>query len=93
MFIALALLKLDKAVISVLAGVGIVWLALGFAFQDIAANFVAGFIMAVKRPFKAGDLVEVHGHRGRVQSVNLRSTELETLDFGAGAVGGERLDA
>ena len=40
--IALDILKLDKAVSSLLAGVGIIGLALGFAFQDLSANFISG---------------------------------------------------
>jgi small conductance mechanosensitive channel len=48
---ALALLHLDRTVTSLLAGVGVIGLALGFAFQDIAANFMSGFIMAMNRPF------------------------------------------
>lgn len=42
-FAALSLLNLDKTVSSLLAGAGIIGLALGFAFQDIATNFIAGF--------------------------------------------------
>lgn len=79
-FIALGLLQLDKTVTSLLAGIGVVGLALGFAFQDIAANFMSGFIMALRRPFKTGDLVEIAGRRGKIQRLNLRATELETLD-------------
>lgn len=79
-FIALELLALDKAVTSLLAGIGVVGIALGFAFKDMAANFVAGFVMAIQRPFMVGDLVEINEQRGRVESINLRSTELETLD-------------
>ena len=79
-FTALSLLKLDKTVTSLLAGVGVVGLALGFAFQDIAANFMAGFIMALNQPFAVGDLVEVGGHRGRIRHVAFRASELETLD-------------
>src|SRR5690349_21563991 len=41
LFVALSIIGLDKAVTSMLAGVGIVGLALGFAFQDIASNFVS----------------------------------------------------
>lgn len=78
-FFALGLLNLDKTVTSLLAGVGVVGLALGFAFQDIAANFMSGFIMALSGPFNVGDLVELSGHRGRVKSIALRATELETL--------------
>src|SRR5690242_18599730 len=53
-FIALSILQLDKAVTSLLAGAGIIGLALGFAFQDIAANFVSGILMAVRKPIKLG---------------------------------------
>lgn len=77
---ALELVHLDKAVTSVLAGVGVLGLALGFAFQDIAANFMSGFIMALYRPFNVGDLVDVAGHQCRVQRIDLRATEVETLD-------------
>ncbi|HRB01696.1 MAG TPA: mechanosensitive ion channel, partial [Ignavibacteria bacterium] len=41
-FTALSVLQLDKAVTSILAGAGIIGLALAFAFQDIAANFISG---------------------------------------------------
>jgi small conductance mechanosensitive channel len=67
-------------VTSLLAGVGVVGLALGFAFQDIAANFMSGFMMAMRRPFTVGDLVEVGGKRGKVEAIALRATELQTLD-------------
>ncbi len=77
--IALGLLALDKTVTSLLAGVGVVGLALGFAFQDIAANFMAGFIMAVKRPFEVGDLVEIGGQKGIIHRLELRATRLTTL--------------
>lgn len=79
-FFALGILNLDKTVTSLLAGVGVVGLALGFAFQDIAANFMAGFIMAVSQPFNVGDLVEVAGQRGRIKYIALRASEIETLD-------------
>jgi small conductance mechanosensitive channel len=80
LFFALGLLKLDKTVTSLLAGVGVVGLALGFAFQDIAANFMSGFLMAVHGPFDEGDLVEVAGHRGKIKHIALRASEIETLD-------------
>lgn len=80
LFLCLGLLNLDKAVTSLLAGVGVVGLALGFAFQDIAANFMAGFIMAVAQPFDVGDLVQVAGQRGKIKTIALRASEIETLD-------------
>ena len=50
--IALDILRLDKAVSSLLAGVGIIGLALGFAFQDLSSNFISGLYMAFRRPFE-----------------------------------------
>ncbi|MEM7676379.1 MAG: mechanosensitive ion channel family protein [Myxococcota bacterium] len=80
LFIALGVLNLDKTVTSLLAGVGVIGLALGFAFQDIAANFMAGIMMAFRRPFREQDHVELAGRAGRVERINLRSTQITTLD-------------
>ncbi len=77
---SLTLLHLDKTVTSLLAGVGVIGLALGFAFQDIAANFMAGFLMAAQRPFAPGDTVELAGKKCKVIRVELRATHAETLD-------------
>lgn len=77
-FIALQILKLETWVTSILAGVGIAGVALGFAFQDIAANLMSGILMAVRQPFRIDDLVETASHRGVVEELNLRSTVLRT---------------
>lgn len=76
-FIALDVLNLDKAVVSLLAGLGIVGVALGFAFQDIAANFISGIIMAIRRPFELHDVIESNGYFGEVTLISLRSTRLK----------------
>ena len=78
-FVALGVLQLEKTVTSLLAGIGVVGLALGFAFQDIASNFMSGVIMALREPFRVGDLVETHGTMGHVERVNLRATVVRNL--------------
>ncbi|MEM6327370.1 MAG: mechanosensitive ion channel family protein [Bacteroidota bacterium] len=78
-FIALGVLGADKFVTTLLAGAGVVGLALGFAFQDIASNFIAGVLMAVRNPFTVGQLIETNGHMGIVRSLDLRSTVIETF--------------
>lgn len=78
-FSALSILHLDKTVTSLLAGAGILGLALGFAFQDIASNFIAGVLMAAQRPITVGDLVETSDHFGVVRRIDLRTTELRNL--------------
>jgi len=74
LFVALGILQLEKTVTSLLAGIGVVGLALGFAFQDIASNFMSGVIMALREPFRVGDLIETHGTMGYVERVTLRAT-------------------
>ena len=77
-FIALGILGLQKTVASLLAGAGIVGLALGFAFQDIASNLMAGVYLSVRRPFRRGHLIKAQDYLGTVVEVNLRWTELLT---------------
>ena len=79
LFAALSILKLDKAVTSILAGAGIVGLALAFAFQDIAANFISGIFISFRRPLHIGDIVKVQDYMGTVEDINLRDTVLLTF--------------
>jgi len=76
--IALNILGLDKAVASILAGVGIIGLALGFAFQDLSSNFISGLYMAFRRPFEIGDEVETNAFVGTIEKIELRSTTMYT---------------
>jgi small conductance mechanosensitive channel len=74
---ALNVLHLEKAVFSLLAGVGVLGLALGLAFQSIASNLMSGFLIMIRRPFRIGDTIESLGHLGVVQEITLRVTILE----------------
>ena len=78
-FFVLNVLNLDRVVVSMLAGVGILGLALGFAFQDIAANFVSGVIIALRRPFRVGDLIETNDYRGTIEAITLRTINIRQL--------------
>ncbi|HEX5024530.1 MAG TPA: mechanosensitive ion channel family protein [Agriterribacter sp.] len=79
LFIALSILQLDKAVMSILAGAGIFGLAIAFAFQDIAANFICGIFISIRRPFHIGDIVTLKDYMGKVEQINLRDTVLRTF--------------
>ncbi len=79
-FMALSVLQLDKTVTSLLAGAGIIGLALGFAFQETAANFLSGILMTIRKPITVGDLIESNGITGYVKDLNLRCTVLETTE-------------
>lgn len=80
LFVALGVLQLDTVLTSALAGLGILGLALGFAFQDIAQNFVSGILITLRRPFTDGDLVETNGYFGTIEGVDLRATRIRTLE-------------
>lgn len=78
--VALRILNLDSAVASVLAGAGIVGLALGFAFQDAASNFIAGIFLSVQDQIEVGDVIELQDKFGVVRNITLRLTEIQTPD-------------
>ena len=78
-FSALSVLNLDKVVTSVLAGAGIIGLALAFAFQDIASNFMSGIFISLRKPLHVGDIVSVKDYKGKVADINLRDTVLQTF--------------
>lgn len=75
-FFALGLVGLDKTVTSLLAGAGVVALAIGFAFQDLTANFISGTFLTIQRPIQIGDTIETNGVLGKVKAINLRSVTL-----------------
>jgi small conductance mechanosensitive channel len=76
LFVALGILSLDKTVTSLLAGAGVIGLAVGFAFQEIASNFFSGILIAFTEPYKLGDIVEAGGYLGEVTSIDLRTTSI-----------------
>ena len=79
LFIALDFVGLKGTVTSLLAGAGIVGLAIGFAFQDMTENLIAGIAMGIRKPFKAGDVIDTDDVFGSVHSINLRNTLIESF--------------
>lgn len=83
LLIALTIAVLDNAGIptaSVLAVFGAAGLAVGLALRDSLANFAAGIMLIVVRPFKIGDYIEVAGVAGTLTDINIFSTTLVTPD-------------
>ncbi|SMF73904.1 mechanosensitive ion channel family protein [Pseudobacteriovorax antillogorgiicola] len=77
--LALSVLQLQQAVFSLLAGVGVMGLALGFAFQDLAANFVSGIMIGIRAPIKLNDVIEIDGELGTVVDVRIRDTVMRNF--------------
>jgi small-conductance mechanosensitive channel len=61
---------------SLFAGLGIGALAIGFAFQDIFQNFLAGVLIMVRDRMRIGDTIECQGITGKVERITLRETHI-----------------
>ncbi len=78
--LSLNLLGITSLVGAVLGSAGVAGLVLGFAFKDIAENYVAGIMLTIRRPFSPGDMVRVDSHEGRVVALTSRVTQLMTVE-------------
>ncbi|MEM9772858.1 MAG: mechanosensitive ion channel family protein, partial [Cyanobacteria bacterium P01_D01_bin.73] len=63
---------------NIIALLGFSSVAVGFAFQDIFKNFLAGILLLLQEPFRLGDQIIVDGYEGTVEDIALRSTQLRT---------------
>ena len=75
-----ALAQVGIQTTSFIAVMGAAGLAIGLALQGSLANFAAGFLMIIFRPFKAGDYIEGAGAAGIVEKLEVFTTTLKTLD-------------
>jgi len=78
--VILALEQAGQDVSALIAGLGIVGFTIGFALQDVSSNLVAGLLLLYQQPFELGDSIEVAGYTGTIKEINLRATEMLTLD-------------
>ena len=75
-----ALAQIGIQTASFIAVVGAAGLAIGLALQGSLANFAAGFLILLLRPFRIGDYVEIAGTAGTVDKIMIFNTELTTPD-------------
>ena len=66
--------------VDLLAGLGFFSVAIGFAFQDILENLLAGILLLFRQPFVGGDEIRVGDHEGTVDRITIRETVLTTFD-------------
>ncbi len=71
---------LDMNITALLAGAGVMGLAIAFAAQDTIANFFGSIMIILDQPFKVGDCIQISGHKGSVENVGFRSTRIRTFD-------------
>ncbi|MDY7102330.1 MAG: mechanosensitive ion channel [Actinomycetota bacterium] len=66
--------------VDLLAGLGFFSVAVGFAFQDILENTLAGVLLLFRQPFRSGDQIEVKDRTGTVEAITIRETRMRTFD-------------
>ena len=79
LFIAAIVVMPDLTLASLLAGLGIGAVAIGFAFQDIFENFLAGVLIMVREKMRIGDVIECEDITGKVEHITLRETHIRRL--------------
>lgn len=79
LFIAAVVVMPDLTPASLLAGLGIGAVAIGFAFQDIFENFFAGILIMLREKMQIGDIIECEGITGKVEHITLRETHVRKL--------------
>ncbi len=65
---------------TVVTGLGLTGLILGFALKDILSNFVSGILILALRAFRLGDQIVVGDTEGNVERIELRATQIRTYD-------------
>lgn len=63
-----------------IAGLGIVGIALGFGAQNLVSDFVSGLFMLAEDQFGIGDIVDIDNTPGTIEHVGLRTTQIRALD-------------
>lgn len=62
----------------IITTLGVSSVAIGFAFQDIFKNFLAGVILLAEEPFRIGDEVVIGDYQGKVENISMRTTRILT---------------
>jgi len=76
--IVLSIFGMTEALYTLLTGGAVLGFAIGYASKDVISNMLSGVIIAIDKPFKIGDDVELGGIRGIVKEIALRTTRLTT---------------
>jgi len=76
LFVMILLKKLNVDIGPILAGAGILGLAIGFGAQELVRDFLSGFFMLLENQIRAGDVAIINGTGGLVEHIELRTTTL-----------------
>jgi len=78
--LALTIMAPNLSPADLIAGMGVSSVAIGFAFQDILQNWLAGILILLRQPFEIGDQIIVNDYEGTVEKIKTRATIITTYD-------------
>ncbi|WP_081853440.1 mechanosensitive ion channel family protein [Erythrobacter longus] len=79
LMISATVLLPDLTLSSIVAGLGVGTVAVGFAFKDVFENFMAGILLMLREKMRIGDTIECQGIEGEVEEISLRETHVRKL--------------
>lgn len=79
-FSMILLRRLGLDIAPLLAGAGILGLAVGFGAQELVRDFISGFFILLENQIRAGDVVRLNGTAGLVERIELRTTTLRDFE-------------
>ncbi|WP_297766389.1 mechanosensitive ion channel domain-containing protein, partial [uncultured Muriicola sp.] len=78
-FMLIFLEELGIDIAPLLAGAGIIGLAVGFGAQELVRDFISGFFMLLENQLRVGDIVKINDTRGVVEGIELRTITLRDV--------------
>lgn len=78
-FVLIFLEELGIEIAPLLAGAGIIGLAVGFGAQELVRDFISGFFMLLENQLRVGDIVKINDTRGVVEGIELRTITLRDV--------------
>lgn len=79
-YLTLMAVGLQSLAATIIGGTGVLGIVIGFAFKDIAENYLSGILLAIRSPFTKGDHIRVDDQEGIVQNLNMRGTTIMDSD-------------
>jgi len=79
-FTMIILRRLGLDIAPLIAGAGIIGLAIGFGAQELVRDFISGFFMLLENQVRTGDVVRINGTAGLVERIELRTITLRDVD-------------
>lgn len=79
LLISVTVLLPNLTLSSIVAGLGVGTVAVGFAFKDVFENFLAGVLLMLREKMRIGDYIECEGVEGQVEQISLRETHIRKL--------------